>query len=270
MYNEVMWPRRVFVGLTAAAIVGAALIVAAVLLVPKDAAVAPVPVVTPVVIDVIPHDPAAYSEGLEFDGGALYEATGEETKSQLREVDPATGRVLRSVDLPPTFFGEGIAVVGDRIWQLTYQNYVAIEWDKATFTPIREVPIDVGGWGLCFDGDQLISSDGTGRLSFHDVNTFAVTGGITVTRDGQPVSGLNELDCVDGRVWAAAWPNDQFVRVDPSTGAVDLVLDTSGLWNPSERTARQVVSGIAHITGQEFLISGKEWPQSYKVRIDAA
>lgn len=271
MYNEVMWPRRVFVGLTAAAIVGAALIVAAaVLLVPKDAAVAPVPVVTPAVIDAIPHDPAAYSEGLEFDGGALYEATGEETKSQLREVDPATGRVLRSVDLPPTYFGEGIAVVGDRIWQLTYQNNVAIEWDKATFTPIREVPIDVGGWGLCFDGDRLISSDGTGRLSFHDVNTFAVTGGITVTRDGQPVSGLNELDCVDGRVWAAAWPDDQFVRVDPSTGAVDLVLDTSGLWNPSERTARQVVSGIAHIAGQEFLISGKEWPQSYKVRIDAA
>jgi glutamine cyclotransferase len=236
---------------------------------PQHAAAALVPVITPRVIAVIPHDPAAYSEGLEFDGSVLYEATGEAGKSQLREVDPATGRVIRSVDLPRTYFGEGIAVVGDRIWQLTYRNGVAIEWDKGTFTAIREVPVDVGGWGLCFDGHRLISSDGTDRLSFRDADSFAETGGITVTRDGQPAGGLNELDCVDGEVWAAAWPGDQFVRIDPATGLVNLVLDASSLWKSDKRTLRQVISGIAHISGQEFLISGKEWPQSYRVRIDA-
>ena len=228
------------------------------------------PVVVPQVVATVPHDPAAYSEGLEFDGPVLYEATGEVGKSQLREVDPVTGRVIRSADLPPTYFGEGIAVVGDRIWQLTYKNGVAIEWDKASFTPIREVPVDVGGWGLCFDGNRLVSSDGTDRLFFHDPGTFAETGSVAVTRDGQPVGGLNELDCVDGQVWAAAWPDDQFVRIDPATGMVNLVLDVSGLWQSGNRTARQVVSGIAHISGQEFLISGKDWPSSYRVRIDAA
>lgn len=258
-----MWLRPIFKGLTVAVAVMASVA-------PPHAVADAVPVITPHVLAVIPHDPAAYSEGLEFDGPALYEATGEVARSQLREVDPATGRVIRSADLPATYFGEGIAVVGDRIWQLTYQNGVAIEWDKATFKPIREVPVEVGGWGLCFDGGRLISSDGTDRLSFHDADTFAGSGVITVTRDGSPVNGLNELDCVDGQVWAAAWPDDQFVRIDPATGAVNLVLDTSGLWNSEERTPRQVVSGIAHITGQEFLISGKEWPQSYKVRIDAS
>ena len=255
----------VFKGLTVAVVVAVAVVLGS-----HRAWAGLVPVITPTVIAVVPHDPAAYSEGLEFDGDVLYEATGEVAKSQLREVDPMTGRVIRAVDLPRTYFGEGIAVVGDRIWQLTYQNGVAIEWDKATLTAIREVPIEVGGWGLCFDGDRLISSDGSDRLTFRDANTFAETGGITVTRDGEPVMGLNELDCVDGQVWAAAWPGDQFVRIDPGSGAVNLVLDSSGLWDFGKRSLRQVISGIAHISGQEFLIGGKEWPQSYIVRIDAS
>ncbi|MCV7290255.1 glutaminyl-peptide cyclotransferase [Mycolicibacterium wolinskyi] len=258
-----MWLRAVIKGMAAAVGVAAAASVS-----PPHAAADAVPVITPNVVGVVPHDPAAYSEGLEFDGPALYEATGEVAKSQLRQVDPETGRVIRTADLPPDYFGEGIAVVGDRIWQLTYQNGVAIEWDKATFEPIREVPMEVGGWGLCFDGSRLISSDGTDRLSFHDPASFAEIGGVTVTRDGAPVNGLNELDCVDGQVWAAAWPDDQFVRIDPATGAVNLAMDVSGLWNSGDRTPRQVVSGIAHIAGQDFLISGKDWPQSYKIRID--
>jgi glutamine cyclotransferase len=262
--NRKKWQRAVFEAVTLPVVVAVSAVLG-----PQHASAGLVPVITPTVIGAIPHDPAAYSEGLEFDGDVLYEATGEVARSQLREVDPATGRVTRSVDLPRTYFGEGIAVVGDRIWQLTYQNGVAIEWDKATLTAIREVPIEVGGWGLCFDGDRLISSDGGDRLTFRDAHTFAETGGITVTHDGQPVSGLNELDCVDGQVWAAAWPGDQFVRIDPATGVVNLVLDASGLWRPENRTLRQVISGIAHISGQEFLISGKEWPQSYRVRIDA-
>lgn len=224
------------------------------------------PVIVPTVVAVVPHDPGAYSEGLEFDGPALYEATGEVGKSELRQVDPVTGDVIRATPLPPTYFGEGIAVVGESIWQLTYRDGVAIEWDKASFTPLREVPVEGQGWGLCHDGARFISSDGGDRLRFHDGSTFAEVGSIGVTRDGQPVTGLNELECVDGQVWAAAWPDDTLVRIDPGTGAVNLVADVANLWTSAERDPqRQVVSGIAHIAGPEYLISGKDWPNSYRV-----
>lgn len=229
----------------------------------------PVRTVVPTVLGTIPHDTASYSEGLVFDGPALYEATGEVGRSQLQQLDPNTGRILRAADLPPTYFGEGIAVVGDRIWQLVYDNPVAIEWDRATFTPIREVPIAGQGWGLCSDGSRLVVSDGTDRLFFHDPDTMARTGAVDVTLDGRPLRGLDELECVDGQVWAAAWPDDEFVRVDPATGVVDTVLDTSNLWRFGARDARQVVSSIAHIGGDEYLISGKEWPESFRVRIPA-
>lgn len=225
----------------------------------------PVPVIEPTVVAVVPHDPGAYSEGLEFDGPDLYEATGEVGKSELRQVDPVTGAVLRSAPLPNDYFGEGIAVVGDSIWQLTYRDGVAIEWDKASFTPRREVPVQGQAWGLCHDGTRFIDSDGSDLLRFRDESTFAETGSIRVTRDGRPVSGLNELECVDGQVWAAAWPDDTFVRIDPGTGVVNLVADVSKLWPAEQRNSRLVVSGIAHIAGAEYLISGKEWPQSYRV-----
>ena len=227
----------------------------------------PVPVITPEVIAVTPHDPGAYSEGLEFDGPALYEATGEVGKSELRQVDPDTGAVLRATALPNNYWSEGIAIVGDRIWQLTYKDGVVIEWEKATLTPVREIPLPGEAWGLCHDGGRFIVSDGTDRLRFYDA-AFAEIGGVDVTRDGRPVTGLNELECVGGQVWAAAWPNDTFVRIDPGTGAVNLVADVSGLWDSPERnTTRQVVSGIAPIDGSVYLISGKDWPQSYRVRM---
>ena len=226
----------------------------------------PVPVTTADVVGVMPHDPGAYSEGLEFDGPALYESTGELGKSELRQLDPVTGAVIRSAPLPSTYWGEGIAVVGDTIWQLTYKNGVAIEWDKDTFTQRRQLPYAGQGWGLCHDGGRFIMSDGTDRLRFQDPVTFAEIGSIQVTRDGVPVAGLNELECVDGQVWAAAWPNDTLVRIDPVTGVVNRVVDVSNLWDAPERNRqRQVVSGIAHIAGSEYLISGKDWPQSYRV-----
>lgn len=239
-------------------------VMAGALIAPQAAQADPVPVIVPTVVSVMPHDPGAYSEGLEFDGPALYEATGEVGKSELRQVDPVTGAVIRAVPLPNDYFGEGIAVVGDSIWQLTYRDGVAIEWDKASFTPRREVAVAGQAWGLCHDGARFIASDGSDRLRFFDAS-FTEIGGIRVTRDGQPVSGLNELECVEGQVWAAAWPDDTFVRIDPGTGVVNLVADVSTLWPEAQRNPRQVVSGIAHIAGSEYLISGKEWPQSYRV-----
>ena len=228
------------------------------------------PVIEPVVLAELAHDPAAFTEGFEIDGSALYEGTGLVGASQLRELDPATGTVRRTAPVPNSYFGEGITVVGDRIWQLTYKDGVAIEWDKATFTPLREVPVSGQGWGLCRDGDRLIRSDGTGRLHFHDPATFAETGGVTVTRDGQAVTGLNELECVGGQVWGSLWPGDEIARIDPASGKINLVADMSGLWQFGDRSIRQVLSGIAYVGGEEFLVDGKEWPAAFRVRIPGA
>ena len=229
----------------------------------------PIPAVQPVVLAVIPHDTAAYTEGLELDGSVLYEGTGMAGSSQMRELDPGKGAVRRAVAIPGDYFGEGITVVGDRIWELTYRDGVAVEWDKATFTPLREVPVAGEGWGLCRDGDRLISSDGTDRLRFHDIANLAETGAIGVTRDGAPVTGLNELECVDGQVWANVWPTDNIVRIDPATGWVNVVVDASGLWSSGRRANTQVLSGIAHIDGDEFYLTGKYWPSMFRVRIGA-
>ena len=200
---------------------------------------ADVPVGRPTVIAETPHDPAAFTQGLEFDGPALYESTGQFGQSQLRELDPASGAVLRAAPLPPDFFGEGIAIVGDRIWQLTWKNGVAIEWDKASFTPLRQVPMGGEGWGLCYDGNRLVRSDGTDRLRFHDPTSFAEIGSVPVTYQGKPFTGLNELECVDGQVWANVFPTDLIARIEPATGKVTAVVDAARLLDDARRAQAQ-------------------------------
>jgi glutamine cyclotransferase len=227
----------------------------------------PIPVVQPVVLAVLAHDTAAYTEGLELDGPVLYEGTGMAGQSQIRELDPVNGAVRRAAAVTNNYFGEGITVVGDRIWELTYRDGVAVEWDKRTFTPLREVPFAGEGWGVCRDGDRLISSEGSDRLRFLDTASLAETGAVNVTRDGQPVVGLNELECVDGQVWANVWPTDTIVRIDPATGSVNVVLDASSLRSPDVNKTGQVLNGIAHIGGDEFLLTGKYWPSMFRVRI---
>jgi glutamine cyclotransferase len=229
----------------------------------------PVPTIKPEVLAEMPHDTSAWTQGLEFDGPKLYEGTGVAGASQLRELDPETGAVLRAVPAPNNYYGEGITVVGDRIWELTWQNKVAVEWDKNTMTPLREVPVNGEGWGLCADGDRLVRSDGSDRLFFHDPETFAETGSVAVTRDGDPVRSLNELECVDGQVWANIWTSDTIVRIDPATGEVNTVLDASEVAGDAGRDSQKVLNGIAHIDGDEYLITGKYWPKMYRVRIDA-
>jgi glutaminyl-peptide cyclotransferase len=229
----------------------------------------PAPVVTPVILSEMPHDASAWTQGFEFDGPNLYEGTGVAGQSQVRQLDPATGAVLRSAATPNNYYGEGVAVVGDRIWELTWRDGVAVEWDKATLRPLRDVPVDGEGWGLCHDGDRMIRSDGTDRLRFHDAQSFAETGSVNVTREGQPVRNLNELECVDGQVWANVWQTDMIVRIDPATGVVNGVVDASALAQSQGRNKEKVLNGIAHIDGDEFLITGKYWPKMFRVRIDA-
>jgi glutamine cyclotransferase len=175
--------------------------------------------------------------------------------------------VTRAGDIPGDYFGEGITVVGDRIWQLTYRDEVAVEWVRAALTPVREVPVPGEGWGLCYDGERLIRSDGTNRLTFHDPNDFTETGGVDVTRDGRALNGLNELECVDGQVWANLWPSDNIVRIDPASGAVDLVVNAAGLRARGIPPSAQVLNGIAHVGGSQFLLTGKDWPKTFRVQM---
>jgi glutaminyl-peptide cyclotransferase len=229
-----------------------------------------VPVLRPQVLAELPHDPAAFTQGFEIDGDVLYEGTGLQGRSQLRELDPVTGAARRSVALPGQLFGEGITVVGDRIWQLTWRDGVALEWDRATLALRREVPLDGEGWGLCLDGGRLIRSDGTDRLHFHDPETFAEQGTVAVTLDGAPLTELNELECVDGQVWANVWQTDRIVRIDPADGRVTAVVDAAGLLDPGRRAGADVLNGVAAVPGtDEFLVTGKLWPAMYRVRFVA-
>jgi glutaminyl-peptide cyclotransferase len=228
------------------------------------------PLLHPQVLAELPHDTSAFTQGFELDDGVLYEGTGLVGRSQLRELDPATGAVERSVPLPGQLFGEGITVVGDRIWQLTWRNGVALEWDRATLTLRRQVPLDGEGWGLCLDGARLVRSDGTDRLHFQDPDTFAEQGSVAVTLDGAPVTELNELECVDGQVWANVWQTDRIVRIDPTDGRVTAVVDAAGLLDPARRRGADVLNGIAAVPDtDEFLVTGKLWPVTFRVRFVA-
>ena len=238
-----------------------------------------VPVVRPEVLAELPHDPAAFSQGLELHDGTLYEGTGRVGESEIRALDPVTGAVRAATPLPPSYFGEGITVLDDRIWQLTWKDGVAIEWDRATLQPRREVPLDGEGWGLCHTGTdagdgtapgRVVRSDGTDRLYFHEPADLAGTGSVGVTLDGEPLGELNELECVGDRVWANVWQTDRIVRIDPATGVVDLVVDAAGLLDPARRSGADVLNGIAHVTGDEYLLTGKLWPATYRVRLPAA
>lgn len=254
--------------------VGRALVGAVLLLMAGCGAAAPegaAPATRPQVLAELPHDRGAFTEGLEVvpgSGGALlYEGIGLAGESQLREVDVATGVVRRTAALPGTLFGEGITVVGDRIWQLSYRDGVAIEWDRATLTPLRQVPISGEGWGLCSDGARLVRSDGTDLVRFQDPATFAETGSVRVRLNGAPVTNLNELECVGGQVWANVWKSERIVRIDPTTGAVTAVVDASGLLDPARRGGTDVLNGIAWLGGGEYLLTGKYWPVMFRVRL---
>nr|WP_218888476.1 glutaminyl-peptide cyclotransferase [Saccharopolyspora hordei] len=225
------------------------------------------PHLRPEVIRVLPHDRSSFTQGLEVSDGTLYEGTGLRGESLLRATDLATGQVRREVRLPGDLFGEGITVTGDRIWQLTWQEGVALERDRETLAELRRVEYSGEGWGLCFDGTRLVMSDGSDRLTFRDPATFAPTGSVEVRAEGSPVEELNELECVDGQVWANVWRSDQIVRIDPASGQVTAVVDASGLLSPQQRAGTDVLNGIAAVPGtDEFLLTGKLWPAVFRVR----
>jgi glutamine cyclotransferase len=215
----------------------------------------------------LPHDTTSFTEGLQRDGTTLWEGTGLAGTSELRELDPDTGALVRSAPLPGKLWGEGIAVTGDTIWQLTYQDGVALRWDKATLKVKKQVALTGEGWGLCYDGNRLVQSDGSATLRFRNPATFAQTGALTVTLDGKPVPQLNELECAGGQVWANVWPTTQLVRINPASGRVTAKVDGGGLLTPEQAQGTDVMNGITWLGGDEYLVTGKYWPVMLRVRI---
>lgn len=216
------------------------------------------------------HDRAAFTQGLVFVDGELYEGTGLEGESGLRRVELETGKVLQSRPLDPSLFGEGIAVLGDRIYQLTWKNQTAFVYDRETFDPIDTFDYPTEGWGLTTDGERLIMSDGTSDLVFRDPGTFAEIGRVEVRYEGTPLPNLNELEFIDGEVWANVWRSDFVVRIDPATGDVTGVIDLRGLLPAADAGRRpvDVLNGIAHdpATGRIF-VTGKLWPRLFEIEL---
>ena len=219
-----------------------------------------------------PHDPAAFTEGLvATEDGRLFESVGGYGRSQVREVELATGRVIRATDLSPDFFGEGLAAVGDELVQLTWQEGVAIRWGRDDLVERSRDHYDGEGWGLTNDGERLLQSDGSSTITARDPETFEPTGTFDVTSAGVPVDRLNELEVVDGQLYANVWHSTDIVIVDPAgSGRVTGVIDASKLVPPALTDPEAVLNGIAHRPGDppdQLLVTGKDWPVLYEVRV---
>ncbi len=217
-----------------------------------------------------PHDAGSYTQGLLWHEGKLYESAGQYGRSDLREVDPQTGKVLRRMALPGNVFGEGLALVGTRLFQLSWREGVAFSWDLPALAQGPEFRYAGDGWGLCFDGKRLVRSDGTDVLTFHDPATFGETGRLSIRRAGQPVFFLNELECVGSEIYANVYQSDEIVRIDAATGEVTATIDASGLITQEERMAgAEVLNGIAWNPAQKFFyVTGKLWPKVFEVRFE--
>lgn len=217
----------------------------------------------------VPHDPAAFTEGLLYADGRLYESTGLVGRSTVREVDPASGAVIRQRALPAPYFGEGLALVGDHLIQLTYRAGVAFVWDRQSFNPAGRFRYAGQGWGLCYDGTDLFMSDGSATITRRDPHTFAPEGTLTVRRSGRPVTNINELECVGNDIYANVWLTDEILRIDKRNGDVSAVVDASALRAslPALDDPDAVLNGIAYDTSDgRFLLTGKLWPELFAVR----
>jgi glutamine cyclotransferase len=218
------------------------------------------------VLRTLAHDRNAFTQGLVYHEGKLYESTGLVGRSSLRRVDLDTGRVEQSVPVEAPFFGEGLARVGGELVQLTWQNGKAFVWNMSGLNKLKEFDYQGEGWGLCHDGKRLVMSDGSDKLTFRDAGNFAVTGSVNVTRGGQPVRHLNELECVDKVIYANIWGSDNIARIDPGTGEVTGWIDAGGLLSRTEIMGTDVLNGIAHMPDKNtFLITGKLWPRLFEV-----
>ncbi len=218
------------------------------------------------VLAVHPHDPVAFTQGLVWDGGVLYESTGLYGRSSLRRVEPMTGEVLERRMVDPNLFGEGLARVGGKLLQLTWKAGIALVYDVGTLEQIDEYGFNGEGWGLAYDGQRLMMSDGSHRLTVRDPEDFRWLETIEVRLAGSPVPNLNELEFAEGDLYANVWGDERIVRIDPFSGAVTATIDASDLLLPEEKARVDVLNGIAYDpVSRSFWLTGKFWPKIFQV-----
>jgi len=232
---------------------------------------APVPTYTYEIVRVWPHDRAAFTEGLSWLQGGFLESTGMKTASNLRKIDLQTGQVRQQANLPPQYFGEGSVAIGDKIYQVTWQDHKGFVYDLATLEEEREFAYAGEGWGLTTDGQSIIMSNGSNVIQFLDPATFQVTRTISVFSNGQPLKNLNELEFVKGEIFANVWQTQFVVRINPATGRLLGLIDFSGLLTPEDyhgQPAPDVLNGIAYDAADDRLfVTGKYWPKLFEVRL---
>lgn len=228
-----------------------------------------IPVYTYDVVNVYPHDPDAFTQGLLFTGKELFESTGIRGQSTLRKVDLKTGRVLKRLEVPEQYFAEGLTALNNKLFQLTWRNQKGFVYDLESFQLEGEFAYDGQGWGLATDGRWLILSDGTNQIRFLDPVTFEVERTIEVIAGNLPVHQLNELEYINGEIFANIWRNNHIVRINPTNGKVTGVIDFTDLLAPQDRSVTtNVLNGIAYDAKKNHLfITGKNWPKLYEVRL---
>ncbi|MGE0101184.1 MAG: glutaminyl-peptide cyclotransferase [Blastocatellales bacterium] len=221
------------------------------------------------VINSWPHDTDAFTQGLVWHDGALYESTGLNGRSSVRRVDLQTGQVLQKRDVPSQYFAEGLAIVGDAAYQLTWLSQFGYVYDLRSFDVRRTFNYTGEGWGLTFDGQSLIMSDGSNRLRFLSPDSFELQRAISVYDGSNPINRLNELEFIGGEIWANIWQSDRIVIIEPRGGRVTGWLDLKGLLKPEDRTGPvDVLNGIAwDEAGKRLFVTGKLWPKLYEIKI---
>jgi len=218
------------------------------------------------IVNTYPHDRGAFTQGLVYEDGFLYEGTGLRGQSTLRKVDLTSGEVIQSLELEPELFGEGIALLDERIVQLTLTSGIGIVYDQQSFSKLNEFSYTPEGWGLTYDGNQLIMSDGSAGLRFLDPISLQVTARVTVTDGDLPVQRLNELEYVEGEIYANVWQTDLIVRISPDTGEVLGWIDLAGLREDGPPAG--VLNGIAYDSeGRRLFVTGKNWPELFEIEL---
>ena len=255
------------IGVRLLAIVVLGILVAACTPSTRSAQTGPAPVYGYEVVNVYPHDPGAFTQGLVYHEGMLFEGTGRYGESDIREVELETGNVIRKREIADQYFGEGIALWDEELIQLTWRSHVGFVYDRETFARQREFSYPTEGWGLTHDGERLIMSDGSSALFFLNPETLERTGRVQVEDDGEPIDQLNELEHIDGKVYANVWQTDRIAIIDPDSGRVTAWIDLPGLLDPADRTPRtDVLNGIAYDAENDRLfVTGKYWPKLFEI-----